>query len=486
MAEQDFGTILKDYSLPININNESLILSNTLNDEINREIFSRRVKYSDFRKKEYQTVAWAIHSIIQNKLEVNVDSVLLHQSKSPVRQPIDFEFITALIKNFPVITKENFDDCVNRLIEDNVKDEIITTAFKSLVKDCIDPKVGIDKLTKDVTKLNQIVNRGTSASTREFESLEELVDVYDKKKEMRPDKRTCGFPVIDAKLTEGLKDGGITTICGLPGSGKSSFALTLMYNLANQLVPSAQFALEMDAMSLMHKLVAIDSQLPVSLIVQRKERYDEWQKAKYEDSLRMLRPKLIYINEKPSQSLASAREQAMILQDHLKTQYIVTILDLFGKISDFQGSDNFARDYEKKCNDIQRIAKELGNHWILVSQINREATKRKHQRATLADLKNSSALVEISDLIFSVNRPFYNSEVALKSKFTMGDGPMVVKDEIEEDQDKDLAEVILLKQRMGLGNELFNFKFHPETTRFIEINEEGQEYLKLHRSFDED
>jgi replicative DNA helicase len=231
----------------------------------------------------------------------------------------------------------------------------------------------------------------------------------------------------------------------------------------------------------MHKLVAFQSQLPVNVVVKKKESYEDIQRRAYEDAIRLLSKKGIWLNDKPTQNLSSIREQIVLLQDLLKTQYIVVVLDLFGKISEFQTADNFAKVYEQRCNDLQKMAKELQVHFIPVAQINREATKRKYQRATLADLKNSSALVEISDTMFSVNRPFYDSERALKAKYNLGNGPATKNELIEEDPNKDLAEVIMLKQRMGAGNNLYNFIFDDQTTRFRSIDPEDMAFLNAQK-----
>ena len=149
---------------------------------------------------------------------------------------------------------------------------------------------------------------------------------------------------------------------------------------------------------------------------------------------------------------------------------MVVPIDLFGKIKDFSGSDNYARDYENKLNEVQVMARELGVHFILVAQIHREATKGKFKRPKMSNLKNSGAFEEVADIILAVHRPYYDPEVALKDYSLAGEAH---QDMLEDDSDlgvpndeKNIAEVIILKQRMGAQNVIVNFEFDPMTTRF--------------------
>ena len=270
----------------------------------------------------------------------------------------------------------------------------------------------------------------------------------------------------------------------------SSFVLSMMKNLSNKGVPSAQFALEMNSMSLFAKLLAFNTRLPISSLIKDPNNLSEEDRCIYNSEIARLRKnKHIFLNDKPSQSISNLREQIMLLQDFLYPNggdgYIVVPIDLFGKLKDFQGSDNFARDYEKKCNEVQIMARELVVHLVLVAQINREVSKRKNKRPTMNDLKNSHALTEVSDLILGLHRPFYEPETALKYNTTYG---LSMQDEdeengglpettIEDNPDRNLAEVILLKQRMGVNNVLVNFTFDPNTTCFYPVVDEYQ--LKL-------
>lgn len=478
----DINSIANDFSLPIDVDNESVIISSAIQNTENTELFCKRLDYREFRKPEYKTIAYAINEVYTKKLEMNIDAILLYVTACPVRSTITFEFLTEVVTNFKCVPKENLEEHITKLKVQSVKSNIVTTIFSSLYKDCANPATDIEKINKDVEYIKNIIKNGITSNKLDFKNTDELILEYEEAKKRSEEKRTTGYTILDNYLTEGFKEGQITTICALPGLGKSSFLLSCMNNLGNKHIPTAQFALEMPNTSIMHKFLAFGANLPINTVIQKVEHLNEEELIAYNNAIRMLRQKSIYLNDKPSASLSYIKDQIMLLQDTLKTQYIVVSIDLFGKIKELQGADNFAREYEKKLNEVQVMTRETGVHMILVAQINRAVTHRKFNRPKMSDLKNAGAFEEVSDLILGIHRPFYDPEVALRSKMarTAGDN-----EHIEEDPNKDLAEVIILKQRMGEGNQIVNFKFGANT-RYIPFDTEDQKTLNAQKFVEDD
>lgn len=761
------------YELPIDADNEALIITNAILDSKHREYFSKKVQHTDFRYQEYQTLAWGIIEIEKNKLAMDVDTLRLKANSSPVRKVVTVEFIQTLLDTFKVIDPKNYDVHIEKLKLDKVKSEIATVCMNSLYKSCLSPETKLDQIYERGQYIIKILEKGYSYSQSQFKTMEEVAQDFIYQRDNQSTFFTTGFKELDDKLTEGLGPGKVSIICGLPGMGKclapytkvlmydgsfklakdivtndllmgidstprkvlntvhgygnmyridqtrgisytvngphqlslivstnydkqlkkgtyfnisvedyikksgkwkncvrgyrtsvdfpeqplpldpyllgirlgdgnndcqeittiykinsrhnrlrllaglldsggslnkkkcgkkrattfeittkykqladdisylsrslgfytslqevkktiksvnfegiyyeirisgnteliptcvlrkhpdpriekysslvskinvtpvgvgeycgfeldgdhqflledftvthnSSFCLSSMKNLANLQTYTAQFALEMNNTAIFTKLLAYNTRIAVQKISKFYNQMTAEERQLYDYELsRLSKNKFILLDDTPGRSLAQIREQTMILQDRFQQQYWWIVIDLFGKISDFQSSDNFARAYEQKLNIVQPMARELGINMGLVAQINRGVTNRKFTRPKMSDLKNAGALEEVADLILGIHRPFYNPEKALQMQITYDEYGEDTNDNIEEDDpNRNIAEVIILKQRMGESNILVNFFFDPDTTCYGPIAKDYQSMINASKTdLDED
>lgn len=475
---QDLGQV------PVDENNEALIIVNAIKDDNHREKFTRQLDYREFRIDELKTLAYAIKEIHDKKLDVNIDMLLLKAKSCPIRRYVDPEFLSKLIDTYDVVSTQNFEEHIAKLKIDSVKAGLVDNIFKSVYASILDPNTSLSDIDIRIQNLNTVLQKGYSSSQLGFKSMEEVIEDYNNFKDKGIKKRTTGFSLLDDRMSQGFMDEWISVIAGVPSMGKSSLALSMMNNLSNKGVFTGLFALEMPNMSLTHKLLSFNTNFSVKRIAAEWDELTPQEQKIYNHEIeRLAKNKYIFLNEKPTQTLPEIREQTMLLQDKLKQQYIVIFVDLFGKIQEFQGSDNFARDYEKNCNLLQIITRELGIHSVLVAQILRSVMSRKFKRPTMNDLKNAGAITEVADNIFGIYRPYYNPEVALKHQIAYGLSQ--VDDEIEEDPNANLAEILILKQRMGAAPQLVNFFFDPNTTRFSPIVEDYQNTINATK-FEED
>ena len=471
--------------VPINVDNEGLILANAIRSFEFREIFLKRVSFQEFRYPEFQSLCWSIQELSRKNIAFEIETLILKASSSPVRSGvISYEFVSNMLKTYPKIDSvDTFEYHISVLKTDAIKSRISELLLTSVYRTCLDPKADVIKVREQLEYLLEVTKSGLATGICEFVDMNTAVDNYI---EARKTKhfRTTGFVQLDKLLTEGLGDGKITVICGLPGMGKSSFVLSMMRNLSYKGVPTAQFALEMDNTSIVTKLLAFSSNIEVKKIFKEYKNLTEQEKKILEHEMNRLREnKHIFLNDTPAQSLSSIKQQIILLQDRLQTQYIVTVIDLFGKIKDFYGADNFARIYEQKLNESQILARELGVNLCLVAQINREASKRKdYRKPKMSDLKNSGAFEEVADLILGIHRPNYHPEFADPSHSLTYNENGEIEETVDASLERNIAEVIIMKQRMGVANAFVNFYFNPFTTRYVPISEEHQTLINEMKS----
>lgn len=483
---------IRKIEIPIDVDNEASILSNAIKNNKHRELFTKIINYLDFRYKENQVLAWTIQEMERTKLACDIDGILVKALYCPVKFKIDYEFVSQTIQNFAEVPEANFRLHITKLKTDKVKEELSEFYFRSIYTSCLDPHVDIAQLETRINFARDIIQKNGSTGASQFLNLDTMVDNFILNKGAESSFRSTGFPPLDEKLTDGYKAKGITVICGLPGAGKSSYALSSMFNLSHAGVWCPQFALEMDSMAITTKLAAFSSGIGVKRIAKEWKNFTDLEKKLLDYELTRLRSNpYILCNDTPGQSLQSIREQILILQDRLKVEYLFVTIDLFGKIKEFQTSDNFARNYEQELNKTQVLAKELGVNLGLVAQINREVMKRKFNRPKMSDLKNAGAWEEVADLILGVHRPFYDPEKALADQidanenFKWDGDSSYQEDELYGDMgdptqlEENMAELIVMKQRMGEGNTITNFIFDPNTTRYVPITQVDQMYVNF-------
>jgi len=790
---------LRKLDIPIDVDNEAIILSNALKNDKLRELFSKTVDYLDFQYKENQVLSWTIQELQKTNLNCNIDTILVKSLSCPVKYKIDYEYVSQITQNFSELPEDNFRIHITKLKTDKVKQELSEFYFKSIYSACLDPHVDINYLETRINYAKDIIQKNGSSGVSQFLTLETMMDNFLVSKSQKSDFKSTGFPALDDKLTDGYKAKGLTIICGLAGMGKSfcldtlvlmydgtykkvqdvvkgdlvmgvdstsrkvvnthvvrgtrhvvkqtkgtpyvvneqhllqlvvgenygdlkkgdkftistqdfvkkrqgwqaavngykvgvefneqslpvdpyylglwlgdgtssntditscdeeiinyikdfhilnnkhipqiykinsrenrlkllaglidsdgnlnekkggrrrattfeisskfkeladditflarslgfyttcnhrassikssgftgmywnitisgdvdeipvllkrkkadsrkerysclvsrlhvtvegedtfygfeldgdhlflledftvahnsSFVLSSMYNLSNTGIWCPQFALEMDSMAVSTKLASFSSGISVKRIAKEWNNFTELEKKLIDYEIHRLKKNpYILCNDTPGQSLQSIREQVLILQDRLKTEYMFVSIDLFGKIKEFQTSDNFARNYEQELNKTQVLAKELGVNLGLVAQINRAVMSRKFTRPKMSDLKNAGAWEEVGDLMLGVHRPFYDPEKSLKSQIEAGgydsDYNKGHKDENDDELygdmgdptqlEENMAEIIVMKQRMGEGNTITNCIFDPNTTRYVPLAQADQMYVNL-------
>ena len=483
---------LKKLDIPIDVENEASILSNAIKNTKHRELLAKSVDYLDFQYKENQVLAWTLQEMHRANLMSNIDTILAKMLACPVKFKIDYDYIAQLTQNFHEVPEDNLRIHINKLKTDKVKQELSEFYFKSIYAACLDPHVDINYLETRINYAKDIIQKNGSAGASQFISLDTMVDNFIAGKGAESSFKSTGFPALDEKLTDGYKAKGITIISGLPGAGKSSYLLSSMFNLSHMCTWCPQFALEMDSMALTTKLAAFSSGIGVKRIAKEWNNFTDLEKKLINYELgRLKNNPYILCNDTGGQSLQSIREQILILQDRLKPKdgYMFVSIDLFGKIKEFQTSDNFARNYEQELNKTQVMAKELGVNLGLVAQINRAVMQRKFTRPKMSDLKNAGAWEEVADLILGVHRPFYDPEKALKGQIEAGgydsDYAQDNDDELYGDMgdptqlEENMAEIIVMKQRMGEGNTITNCIFDPNTTRYVPLAQKDQMYVNL-------
>ena len=258
-----------------------------------------------------------------------------------------------------------------------------------------------------------------------------LVESFTKLEELYNSKQAItgiptGFNDLDKK-TAGLHGSELILVAARPAMGKSAFALNIgTYAATRAKVPVAIFNLEMSKDQLANRILCSEA-LVDSNHVRTGELSDD-ELAKLAEASGELSQAPIYICDTPGISVMEIRARCRKLK--MEKNIGLIIIDYLQLI---QGSAKNANNRVQEIAEISRslkiLAKELNVPVIALSQLSRAVESRDDHRPMLSDLRESGSIEQDADIVMFLYRDdYYNPEDSKK---------------------KNIAEVIIAKQRAG-------------------------------------
>lgn len=266
-----------------------------------------------------------------------------------------------------------------------------------------------------------------------------------------------GFPTMD-RMFLGLRSGQMIVIGARPGVGKTSFALNLAVQAAQNGASVALFSLEMTTEEIAQRLLSTYSQVPLQNIRSNNIKPEEWQKLI--EATNELSALDLVIDDTPGTTITELRAKARrMLRD--KENGIV-ILDYLQLVTPPSGRsvDSHVVAISEISRGIKIMAKDLGIPVIALSQLSRKTEDRtgKHaKRPQLSDLRDSGSIEQDADIVILLDRSMTDEEA-----------------ERQDRPEKGVTQFIVAKNRSGpLG--IINMAFFPEKTQFMELDYSHEE-----------
>ncbi|HEX9076196.1 MAG TPA: replicative DNA helicase [Anaerolineae bacterium] len=209
-----------------------------------------------------------------------------------------------------------------------------------------------------------------------------------------------GFIDLD-RLLGGFQPSDLVIVAGRPGSGKTSFALSILQHAAIiKKKRVALFSLEMSAEQLVQRLVAgmavIDSQnLRVGKI-----RDEEW--PKLVQATGVLSEAQIFIDDSAVVTPLEIRAKARRLQSEYGLDMVVIdylqLMTIRGRI------ENRVQEISQISRQLKELARELKVPVVALSQLSRAVESRQDHRPQLADLRESGSIEQDADVVVFIYR----------------------------------------------------------------------------------
>lgn len=211
-----------------------------------------------------------------------------------------------------------------------------------------------------------------------------------------------GIDSIDSKII-GFESGQLNVLGARPSLGKTSLALTMMWNIARTGIPTTFFSLETDGSNIVERLVAMMTNTPLHKIKRgdglKPEEVDKVMQAidviKKHNHLR--------IEDQAQLTPSDIREVAM--QSNGKPNVI--FIDYLTLMSSDTPQKDRRLEVEKISRDLKVIAKETRSTIIALSQLSRGVESRQDKRPLMSDLREAGGIEQDANMIFFLYREDY-------------------------------------------------------------------------------
>jgi len=257
-----------------------------------------------------------------------------------------------------------------------------------------------------------------------------LVDSFTKLEELYNRKQhitgvPTGFTDLDYR-TAGLHGSELILLAARPAMGKTAFVLNIAANAALRgKTGVAIFSLEMSKDQLVNRMLCSEAMVDSNKMRTGKLEEDDW--TKLASAIGPLSESDIYIDDTPGITVMEIRTKCRKLK--LEKNIGLVVIDYLQLIT---GNSKKGGSREQEISEISRslkiLAKELNVPVIALSQLSRAVEQRPDHRPMLSDLRESGAIEQDADIVMFL----YRDDVYNK-----------------ESEKKDIAEVIIAKQRGG-------------------------------------
>lgn len=234
-----------------------------------------------------------------------------------------------------------------------------------------------------------------------------------------------GFSGLDGVLA-GMGKGDFILVGARPGMGKTSFALNIATNVAEQTKKTVCiFSLEMSAEQLVSRILASEAMVDSYTLRTGKLSPEDW--VNIAEAAGKLAGTNLLIDD-----TAGITATAMKAKLRRVENLGLVIVDYLGLMQSDRRIDNKAQEVAEITRSMKLMAKDLGIPIICCAQLSRGPEGRTDKRPMLSDLRDSGAIEQDADSVIFLFRDEYYD-----------------KDKGPDDNEAKIAEVIIAKNRHG-------------------------------------
>ena len=413
---------------PHDIDAEQAVLGSMLTDKDAVIAAIETLKEDAFYRDDNKAIYQAILNLYNRSEPIDIITLKDElESMNKFEQVGGFEYLASLPEKVP--TTANVQKYIKIVEEKSVLRNLIKTA-NEIIELGYDPTEDVEDIMdgaeRKIFDIMQSKNQKGYTPIKDalIESVMNLEQLYNRKQSITG--VSTGFIQLDYK-TAGLHGSELILVAARPAMGKTAFALNIATNAALRAnVPVAIFSLEMSKEQLVTRILASEAMVDSNKIRTGKLEEEDWEKIA--NAIGPLSESEIYIDDTPGISVMEIRTKCRKLK--MEKNIGLVVIDYLQLIQGSNKRSSGSREQEiaEISRSLKILAKELNVPVIALSQLSRAVEQRPDHRPMLSDLRESGSIEQDADIVMFLYRDDYYNK---------------------ESEKKDIAEVIIAKQRSG-------------------------------------
>ncbi len=461
MARGEMGLSLESLGVqqPYSMTAEQSVLGAAILDQSAVDLIMQNLRAEMFFVRQNRAVFTEIQSLVETSQPVDVvllaerlsfDS--LFESSSAARN-----YLAELADTVPSLS--NLPYYLNLVRDKYIKRQLMDEARNILEQaaDDVDSQMMLESAEQRLYDIQE------GRDTSEVQQLKfAIIDIMSHLQNLSGPNRkdylgiSTGYGYLDKKLT-GMGRSDLIILAARPGMGKTSFALNIATNVAEQNLPVVVFSLEMTKEQLAGRILSAKAMVDSKIFRSGVEKDGDW-----EDLTRMteLMGNLpLFLDDTSMITIPEMKSKIRQINRTARAagrkKVGLVVIDYLQLMSSGHRSENRVQELSAITRNLKIMAKDLDVPVMALSQLSRSTEKgRADHRPMLSDLRDSGSIEQDADVVMFLYRDAYYD-----------DGP---------DADMGSAQVIIAKNRHGETANV-DMMWDGAHTRFIEVDHKYQQ-----------
>ncbi|MCC8051346.1 MAG: replicative DNA helicase [Clostridiales bacterium] len=418
-------TLLKRV-MPHSTEAEQSVIGAMLMDRDAVTVASEMLIPDDFYQKQYGILFDAMTEMYRE--DKPIDLVTLQNRLKEMDVPPELssmEFVRDMITSVPTSANVKY---YAQIVSEKAQLRRLIKTSEEIAASCYAGKETTEVIMEDTEKkIFQVLQQKTGG---DFTPIKEIVlNALDRIEAASRSKGTVtglatGFIDLDYK-TSGFQPSDLLLIAARPSMGKTAFALNIAEYMAfrNNLTV-ALFSLEMSKEQLVNRLFAMESRVDSQALRTGNLNDSDW--TSLIEAAGVIGKSNMIIDDTPGISVSELRSKCRKYK--LEHNLDIVIIDYLQLMTGSRRSESRQQEISDISRSLKEVARELQVPVVALSQLSRAVEQRPDHRPMLSDLRESGAIEQDADVVMFLYRDDYYNH---------------------DSQKKDVAEVIIAKQRNG-------------------------------------